>query len=531
MLQSHDEAFAFANVEIARRAAKSPHLPVAVEERVENLAKLVLALLPALALIKRQNPAPRLPTPKMLPNTATQEREERFQPDQLRNDMREHPGVPIEELIKRYAKDGKAFCKTASKIMREKKQKFSGLQVNVSLPPLPVPGLQVDANLPSLPAGPGKKSKSRIRKEEKIRVWSLYRDTSHFTRRMNKSDVDSASLRAAVEDLLRQEPGNSWESILVQMAQKKGVARGKTSKRKVKLAQKQLEKFAAQFYRGPGNSQVENADGAVTNAADLTGDDNQEGKDASDSETSDDDVDVEDDSSGGDPVGSHYNDYGAFAREAAASDSTDKYDDGIRLYEASEEEQELQHRYFHIEGTAAHVRCLSCGEEGHVVDSCPENTCKHCGAFEDHFSSACPTFVKCGRCRQRGHDSRTCTNQSKPAGGRFDPCDICNDVDHVEEECPKLWRWYDPQENTVVKIPNSAMIKTCYNCGSVSHWGDDCSLLPDFIRDKLHFNRNWSARYASNFIDAEAGNARLGRSAGGGGGQAWQLAALNDMRD
>ncbi|KAI7481117.1 hypothetical protein KC357_g2532 [Hortaea werneckii] len=354
---------------------------------------------------------------------------------------------------------------------------------------------------------------------------------SHFTRRMNKSDVDRASLCAAVENLMRQEPGASWESILLQMAQNKGAARRIQLKTKAKRAHKQLSKFAARFYRGPGGSQVENANDAVTNAVDLTKNDKKDGDDASESETSDDNTDAEDDSSGGDPVGSHYNDYGAFAREAADSDSTDKYDDGIRLYEASEGEQELQHRYFHIEGTAAHVRCLSCGEEGHVVDTCPENTCKHCGAIEDHFAGACPTFVKCGRCRQRGHDSRTCTNQSKPAGGRSDPCDICQDVDHVEEECPKLWRWYEPQENSVVKIPNSAMIKTCYNCGSVSHWGDDCPPLPDFIRDKLHFNRNWSARYASNFIDAEAGNARLGRSAGGGGGQAWQLAALNDMRD
>ncbi|KAI6839122.1 hypothetical protein KC340_g8194 [Hortaea werneckii] len=439
---------------------------------------------------------------------------------QLRGDMTKSPGVPIEELIKRYAKDGKDFHKTASKIMRDKKHKF--------------PELRVDANLATQPSssGPSKELNGRTRRREaKKRLEYIYRDTSNFTRRMSKSDIENASLCAAAEHLLRQQPSASWESVLLQMAHNKGSARKSRALGRVKQALNQLEKFAARFYRGPGSFQVENANDAVTNAVDFTGDDRQDRKEASESETSDDDTDVEDDSSGGDPAGSHYNDYGAFAREAAASDSTDKYDDGIRLYEASEEEQELQHRYFHIEGTAAHVRCLSCGEEGHVVDNCPENTCKHCGAFEDHFSSACPTFVKCGRCRQRGHDSRTCTNQSKPAGGRFDPCDICNDVDHVEEECPKLWRWYEPQENTVVKIPNSAMIKTCYNCGSVSHWGDDCSLLPDFIRDKLHFNRNWSARYASNFIDAEAGNARLGRSAGGGGGQAWQLAALNDMRD
>ncbi|RMY82564.1 hypothetical protein D0864_08033 [Hortaea werneckii] len=436
---------------------------------------------------------------------------------QLRKDVKEHPGVPIEELIKRYAEDGKDFYKTAKRIIREKKQKFPGLQVDAN---------QAKRSSPKVPNGMTNES------DAKTRLGSIYRDTSNFTRRMSKSDVKNMSLCAAAEHLLRQQPGASWETVLLQIAHREGSTRKKRAKGQARKALNLLEKFAARFYRGPGGSEVENANGAVTNAVYLTKNDKNDGEDASESETSDDDTDAEDDSSDGDPVGSHYNDYGAFAREAAASDSTDKYDRGIRLYEASEEEQELQHRYFHIEGTAAHVRCLSCGEEGHVVDTCPENTCKHCGAFEDHFSRACPTFVKCGRCRQRGHDSRTCRNQSRPAGGRFDPCDICQDVDHVEEECPKLWRWYEPQENTVLKIPNSAMIKTCYNCGSVSHWGDDCSLLPDYIRDKLHFNRNWSARYASNYIDAEAGNARLGRSTGGGGGgQAWQLAALNDMRD
>ncbi|RMZ15615.1 hypothetical protein D0860_01517 [Hortaea werneckii] len=437
---------------------------------------------------------------------------------QLRKDVKEHLGVPIEELIKRYAEDGKDFYKTAKRIIREKKQKF--------------PGLQVDANQANR-SSPKVSNGITNEREAKDRLGSIYRDTSNFTRRMSKSDVKNMSLCAAAEHLLRQQPGASWEAVLLQIAHREGSTRKNRARGKARKALNLLESFAARFYR-PGSSQVENANGAITNAVDLAKNDKNGGEDAIESETSDDDTDAEDDSSDGDPVGSHYNDYGAFAREAAASDSTDKYDGGIRLYEASEEQQELQHRYFHIEGTAAHVRCLSCGEEGHVVDTCPENTCKHCGAFEDHFSRACPTFVKCGRCRQRGHDSRTCRNQSKPAGGRLDPCDICQDTDHVEEECPKLWRWYEPQENTVLKIPNSAMIKTCYNCGSVSHWGDDCSRLPDYIRDKLHFNRNWSARYASNFIDAEAGNARLGRSAGGGGGgggQAWRLAALNDMRD
>ncbi|KAI7110774.1 hypothetical protein KC352_g36124, partial [Hortaea werneckii] len=173
---------------------------------------------------------------------------------QLRKDVKEHPGVPIEELIKRYAEDGKDFYKTAKRIIREKKQKF--------------PGLQVDANQANR-SSPKVSNGITNEREAKDRLGSIYRDTSNFTRRMTKNDKNG-------------------------------------------------------------------------------------GEDASESETSDDDTDAEDDSSDGDPVGSHYNDYGAFAREAAASDSTDKYDGGIRLYEASEEQQELQHRYFHIEGTAAH---------------------------------------------------------------------------------------------------------------------------------------------------------------------------------
>ncbi|KAI7524940.1 hypothetical protein KC317_g21376, partial [Hortaea werneckii] len=217
---------------------------------------------------------------------------------QLRKDVKEHPGVPIEELIKRYAEDGKDFYKTAKRIIREKKQKFPGLQVDAN---------QAKRSSPKVPNGMTNES------DAKTRLGSIYRDTSNFTRRMSKSDVKNMSLCAAAEHLLRQQPGASWETVLLQIAHREGSTRKKRAKGQARKALNLLEKFAARFYRGPGGSEVENANGAVTNAVYLTKNDKNDGEDASESETSDDDTDAEDDSSDGDPVGSHYNDYGAFA--------------------------------------------------------------------------------------------------------------------------------------------------------------------------------------------------------------------------
>ncbi|KAK1094294.1 hypothetical protein LTR48_000593 [Friedmanniomyces endolithicus] len=51
--------------------------------------------------------------------------------------------------------------------------------------------------------------------------------------------------------------------------------------------------------------------------------------------------------------------------------------------------------------------------------------------------------------------------------------------------------------------PRSA---SCYNCGSDSHWGDDCDSLPHFLLEKVGEGGTWSARNADQYVDyGEAG--------------------------
>lgn len=174
----------------------------------------------------------------------------------------------------------------------------------------------------------------------------------------------------------------------------------------------------------------------------------------------------------------------------------------VTLQDILPADQLLQYRYFKLTNPASLVRCLSCGGEGHVQVGCPSRSCSHCGAWDDHFSSACPSFLKCGHCRRRGHSSLHCKNRASEAGGVNDPCDTCHGANHIEEECPQLWRSFRIENmNGLNKIPQQQMLVSCYNCGSRAHWGNDCPTLPDFLKSMLGTNEIWSSKYASQFAE------------------------------
>ena len=220
-------------------------------------------------------------------------------------------------------------------------------------------------------------------------------------------------------------------------------------------------------------------------------------------------------------------DYGSIARSAAAApNGEDASMHFVRLGDLTEEDQQLQHRYFCATDRRSYVRCLGCGDEGHMEDSCPASTCEHCGMVDDHSSRACVVFQKCGRCRQRGHGTVACKSlRSVPAGGLGDTCDICGQLGHVEEECSCLGRTYFPTEANVTKVARSHIRMACYNCGAASHWGDDCPTLPAFIP---RTNLVWRQEYADKFIeDAEVRTTEASRALGGS--QNYQMALLNDM--
>ncbi|CAK1357613.1 hypothetical protein CB0940_07674 [Cercospora beticola] len=112
-------------------------------------------------------------------------------------------------------------------------------------------------------------------------------------------------------------------------------------------------------------------------------------------------------------------------------------DGPTRLQELSQADRDAQAKYFDITNPGSLVRCLCCGELGHMAVSCAARTCSHCNQRDVHQSSACPTYRKCGLCRERGHDARECKNRAYIGP---DPCDLCSEAGHIEEECPYLWR-------------------------------------------------------------------------------------------
>ncbi|KAK8255673.1 hypothetical protein IWZ00DRAFT_136783 [Phyllosticta capitalensis] len=147
------------------------------------------------------------------------------------------------------------------------------------------------------------------------------------------------------------------------------------------------------------------------------------------------------------------------------------------LAHISEEEYELQVRYFGTKDPNDPVHCLTCGESGHMADVCPSRTCDFCQAVDLHFSSNCPTRLKCKKCRERGHKREECT--AKLFRSKMDgiECDLCRSKDHFEEECTWVWRTFDPAQ-----LPHINKIERlsvgCYFCGSDAHWGDDCHMKP-----------------------------------------------------
>lgn len=172
-------------------------------------------------------------------------------------------------------------------------------------------------------------------------------------------------------------------------------------------------------------------------------------------------------------------------------------DDMVRIRDLSNPDRAQQKLYFNLTTPEELVYCLCCGERGHMRATCPARKCVHCGSFENHVSSACRKYRKCGLCRQRSHDAKTCKNKS--VRDPNDACDVCGEKGHIEEACSRLWCFPTLPQNLPPekKIPAAAMLIACYACGSGEHWGDDCRFVR---REDLNSNRTWSAKNAERFV-------------------------------
>ncbi|PYH87521.1 hypothetical protein BO71DRAFT_489510 [Aspergillus ellipticus CBS 707.79] len=123
------------------------------------------------------------------------------------------------------------------------------------------------------------------------------------------------------------------------------------------------------------------------------------------------------------------------------------------------------------------IACTECLQEGHLGAVCPSKECVHCNAWNQHQSSFCPTWRRCQRCRERGHDEDKCPSVLKSSASET-PCDLCGSSDHLELDCDQMWKFTQPE------APSDPILVSlsCAHCTSNRHLIGDCPSLPGGLR-------------------------------------------------
>ncbi|KAL1955956.1 hypothetical protein VTO42DRAFT_7941 [Malbranchea cinnamomea] len=167
-------------------------------------------------------------------------------------------------------------------------------------------------------------------------------------------------------------------------------------------------------------------------------------------------------------------------KEAALRAFNSKYSTSpTTLSELHRDDLELQAKYIFynkpIEELDLHlpVRCIDCLSEGHLADVCPDKECQHCGAWACHESRFCPTWRRCQRCRERGHDEKDCPSLLRELPSAV-PCDLCASHEHTESDCDMIWKVPMSKSHDG---PIFISVSCCY-CTSMQHLLGDCPRRP-----------------------------------------------------
>jgi protein AIR1/2 len=88
--------------------------------------------------------------------------------------------------------------------------------------------------------------------------------------------------------------------------------------------------------------------------------------------------------------------------------------------------------------------------------------------WNQHQSSTCPTWRRCQRCRERGHDEPQCDSKLRNFPSEV-PCEYCGN-EHLESECDHLWK--SPSRETHSEQVTVSIC--CANCCSMKHLAGDC---------------------------------------------------------
>nr|NP_001071924.1 zinc finger protein [Ciona intestinalis]BAE93321.1 zinc finger protein [Ciona intestinalis] len=112
----------------------------------------------------------------------------------------------------------------------------------------------------------------------------------------------------------------------------------------------------------------------------------------------------------------------------------------------------------------SNVRCKNCDLTGHIANECSKpkkvKPCFQCG-IKGHMAKFCPKHIPVSR----RHLSFSCNR--------------CEQMGHIQSECPDLWRQYHKTTKAGSLVTSSLPLpmskkKCCYNCGKRGHFGFDC---------------------------------------------------------
>ncbi|PYH30855.1 zinc knuckle domain protein [Aspergillus neoniger CBS 115656] len=132
------------------------------------------------------------------------------------------------------------------------------------------------------------------------------------------------------------------------------------------------------------------------------------------------------------------------------------------------------------------IACTECLLEGHLAEVCPSRECIHCGAWNQHQSSFCPTWRRCQRCRARGHDEDNCPSALKGSSSEF-PCELCGSTTHIEEDCDLMWKLTTTRPDSEPVLVSLS----CAHCTSNRHLIGDCPSLPS---TRTLLSSSWTVR-------------------------------------
>ncbi|KAJ5640641.1 hypothetical protein N7528_000266 [Penicillium herquei] len=117
--------------------------------------------------------------------------------------------------------------------------------------------------------------------------------------------------------------------------------------------------------------------------------------------------------------------------------------------------------------------CFECLKRGHMSDVCPDKECPHCGKWGDHTALFCPVWLRCEKCRERGHAEAECTSRLRSSAQEV-PCEICGGTDHVERTCLRRIQLPMYEPDTITGSNQFQISISCSHCLSNSHIIGDC---------------------------------------------------------